>query len=757
MARFSFVNLESVHQLQRQIPGSPANVLAQLAPGEVVRGQVVRDLGSGLFALSIRGAEVVASSTSPLTSGQFLTLQVSTNSEGQPALHVVTAADGTIASVTGQAEATELDNGTQPDVVSLRIARDLGATKASRTPARTSVAPNAAAPEVSPSNADGVTRTAELLRPDGPVARLLAQRPDLAPRIEELLGRTLQRSEGLGAGIERLAGQVRQVLDSSPSELRPTLTADRSNLIGRILTPEALDQPESLARALADFLGRSARGLEGSIARLAEQAPTSQATGAGPAHLATANSAATESASVAAESMATRPGAIESTGRETTATDRLAGELRAFLGANARPLSETGKLELAQQFNQLVGARTQSLSTTGVGELSQQLRTLATSESDPVLASRLTRLADGLARIADQRPPLAETQTPRPTSPATAPPPGAPRATPTADQVPGVSRPPVESIPARSAEPVPVTAESTAGGLGRPLPAGLSAPTAPLAAGTTVTDPQATLPASTAAQQALANQGVAHEASARQAGRAAAGASETSLSARPDPGAAGPAERSVPPAEVVVTREIVQASFDGDLKGQLLQLRSHLEALSTRAPEAARSVGQAIEQANVLIDQVTAQQVRNVDGLNQFLYAELPMDPGSGIDEARLHVFYRRPSATPAGDDPDRFTVALFLDLTKLGEVLAVVTALEGGVNVAFTVESPAVERLLSEDSDSLRAALVAAGQTGATVTVRQAPAPQAERAVELDDIWNAFVETLPTEDDPGIRLDTEA
>jgi hypothetical protein len=205
---------------------------------------------------------------------------------------------------------------------------------------------------------------------------------------------------------------------------------------------------------------------------------------------------------------------------------------------------------------------------------------------------------------------------------------------------------------------------------------------------------------------------------------------------------------------------VVRGTFESDLKGQLLELRSQLVSIADRQSAQSASSQQAIARVDALLNQVTAQQVRNVEGLNQFLYAELPVDPRTGIGEARLQVFYRNQGSPAKPNNNDRFTVALFLNLTKLGDVLAVVSEVDKAVTVGFTVENPAARNLLSSQTDLLRTALVKSGHAGATVTVRAPAKPEGipTAAVHKDDeIWQSFLDAGPVSGDPGGRLDLEA
>ncbi|MFO0944555.1 MAG: flagellar hook-length control protein FliK [Planctomycetota bacterium] len=202
--------------------------------------------------------------------------------------------------------------------------------------------------------------------------------------------------------------------------------------------------------------------------------------------------------------------------------------------------------------------------------------------------------------------------------------------------------------------------------------------------------------------------------------------------------------------------QVIRGTFDGDLKGQLLELRTHLESLAANRQEVPQAIQQAITRVDSMLQQVTAQQVRNLQGLNQYLYAELPVDPRTGIQEARLQVFYRNQGSTPKTKDPDRFTVALFLNLSKLGDVSAVVSGVDRAVTVGFSVEDPKVASMLEGQSQLLRDSLVRSGHAGATVTVRHTTKEDVQRSGD-DPLWSQFLEIQPKDGDPGSRLNAEA
>lgn len=210
------------------------------------------------------------------------------------------------------------------------------------------------------------------------------------------------------------------------------------------------------------------------------------------------------------------------------------------------------------------------------------------------------------------------------------------------------------------------------------------------------------------------------------------------------------------------SKTLLQGVFDGDLKGQLLELRSQLAASAAPQAETPTATQQAIQRTDMLINQVTGQQLRNLDGLNQYLHVQLPMDPKTGIQDAHLQVFYRQQGgrAEMTAEEADRFTVALFLNMSKLGNVLATVTGVDGTVSIGFTVDSAATKKTLDLSTDELRSGLEAAGYDGAMITVREMAKPS--MPVETnpssdDELWDEFVAQTPLSSEAGARLDQEA
>lgn len=227
----------------------------------------------------------------------------------------------------------------------------------------------------------------------------------------------------------------------------------------------------------------------------------------------------------------------------------------------------------------------------------------------------------------------------------------------------------------------------------------------------------------------------------------------TRSSPNPDPNLGKEAAAVNVATRDTATRALSPA-VDRDLKANLLLTRGRLAAVAEQ-PAAAASIQPAISRADTAIDQITAQQIRNIEAQGQYLHVELPVDSKSGIGAARLQVLFRRDSpGKEAVNADDRFTVALYLSLTKLGSLLATITGTDGGVTVHFTVADEPIRDVLAGSADELRRALLAAGHSGATVTVRRLPARAAGAG---DPVLAAFLAQAPTEGDPGLHLNREA
>jgi hypothetical protein len=205
----------------------------------------------------------------------------------------------------------------------------------------------------------------------------------------------------------------------------------------------------------------------------------------------------------------------------------------------------------------------------------------------------------------------------------------------------------------------------------------------------------------------------------------------------------------------------VRGVLDGDLKWQLLELRGKLEAVAQEAPSP--TVTASIARTDRLIEQLTSQQLRNVDGLNQYLSVALPIDPKTGVSQAQLQAFYRRSpgGGAPSLDETSRFTVALFLQMTQLGDVLATVTGVEGTVSVSLTAENAEATDRLTRSLDELRSGLGEMGHASAMITVRQRPAVSEVEGdtggAGTEGLWGDFVEQVPMAVVAGQRLNREA
>ena len=619
MTRISLQTLDAVQQLQQRSlqQGQMGGALARLAPGQILRAEVVQNLGNGLFSLNIQGNQVVSASSTPLTVGQVLTLQVSTTDGGQPTMHVLTLAEGAVAATGGGNQAGVAENGQLADIVAQRQALGIDTPRVgaqAQSGVQTRGQPATAEPAVLTDLRALVGQVAEqsasetasrvdprlsgLLRSDGPVARLLTQRPDLAPRIEQLLTQLRQRPDGLGTGLDKLASELARLTRNVEPAQRPALAGAQTRLTSQILGRELFDQPKLLAQALGNRLEQLARGLEASVAR--------QLT----------------------------PNAAVPTGTATVAN-------------TAAPASSAPTVVV-------------------LGTLEGTSTVVTANTSTPGAVAAPDTAGAAAASVATE--------------------PGQPNVT------------------AQSASDArPIVATTTEGAAGKPADTALGAQ---MREG----EPSATPTAET---------------------RAAA-----------------------PPA---ASREVIQGTFDGDLKGQLLQLKTQLQDLAASQPRPDAAIQQAIARTDVLLDQVTAQQVHNLDGLNHYAHVELPVDPRSGIGEARLQVFYRKNQRSKGAEDSDRFTLALFLNMTRLGDVLAVVTVVDEAISVAFTVQDRQVERIMSHGAQSLRDALMEAGHSGATVTVRKAMPRPATEPSAADGLWREFIEPPPCEGESGYHLNTRA
>ncbi len=214
------------------------------------------------------------------------------------------------------------------------------------------------------------------------------------------------------------------------------------------------------------------------------------------------------------------------------------------------------------------------------------------------------------------------------------------------------------------------------------------------------------------------------------------------------------------PSKEATLPTTVRGVLDSDLKGQLLELRGRLESIAVDSPSPA--VSASIARTDRLIEQLASQQIRNVDGLNQYLSVALPIDPKTGVSQAQLQAFYRKGEGgrVPSLDDSSRFTVALFLQLSRLGDVLATVTGVEGTVSIALTAENSSAAEHLSRGLDELRLGLDQIGQDGAMITVRERPAldlSSLNGSTLSDDLWGDFIEPTLTPATAGSRLDREA
>lgn len=607
MSQISLQTLDAIVRLQQSTnpSGPPGGSVGRLHPGEILQAQVLRSLGNSLFELNIGGRGVVTSSATPLSVGQVLTLQVSANNQsaqgGPASLYVLTLTDQSVAAAAERPPVEGLENQAGSNLLAQRLLAETGSlvgrAAATASSAATSV-PQPPAPTVSTALSPEV---ATLLRSDGPVARLISDRPDLAPRIEQLLRQALSPRQGLGQGLDELVGVLARLVDRTGSTAGPPIQEAASRLARQVLSPELFEAPPNLASELAGRMAGFSKGPEALLSQFVEwlePAPTQAPT--------------------QAPTIPAAPVAVEA---------RIVGSLDAEAAPAAAPIAAPAAGESARA----VPLQEPSL------------------PPSPLAASDVGGAMDA-----------------------------------------ATSRTPVGTEPAAVA-------------------------------------PSGAAPAASS-QQALADVGTSDAASSRPA----------SLS-----------NLAVPP-------QIVRGALEGDLKSQLLDLRTRLESLAQQPGPAANAARAAAARTDVLLDQLAAQQIRNVDGLNQYMHVELPVDPKTGISEARMQVFFRKrgPGAATNAQD-DRFTVALFLNMSRLGDVLAVVTGVDKGVTVGFTVQNAGIRELLTGASDELRSALIEAGHAGATVTVRETAPKRPGTAAENDGTPSLIPGPGPGE--AGGRLDQRA
>lgn len=207
--------------------------------------------------------------------------------------------------------------------------------------------------------------------------------------------------------------------------------------------------------------------------------------------------------------------------------------------------------------------------------------------------------------------------------------------------------------------------------------------------------------------------------------------------------------------------KILVGEFAENLKNLLLELRGRLVQLAA-GPGQARdlaSIQQAAQITDGLLDQITAQQLHSVEGLNRYVHVEVPIDPRTGIDEARLQVFYRQGRGNSSDRDvADRFTVAIFLNLSRLGDVMATVTGVDRSLSVVFAATNKDTAELLESWTDELRRALLESGHDGVTVTVRHSTTrADKEGSTDDDSLWSEFMAMIPNCETTGSRIDRKA
>ncbi|QDU64833.1 Flagellar hook-length control protein FliK [Planctomycetes bacterium Pan216] len=712
MTRATLVNQDAVFQLTQRTDqtGRSNGALGRLQPGDIVRAVVTRTLGNGLFGVSIRGNEFVTSSGESLTPGQVLTLQVGDgSSRGTPGL----------VAEAGSPEARPQGAGLENEGIVDQQARRAVQGEQLRLPTSGRTGPilelrviddtSRAAPAAPTDEAASAPSTSPLVRPDGALDRLLARRPELAPRITELLNDFQNRPPGLGGQLRDLTGLISRVVQSNDPAGQTNLAESLGRLSSQLLQSQTLENPSELSRFLSDRLLPLARGLEGNVVRAT--------TGATVSNTSTAPtlSETTEGATNAARTVVAQPPIPEGT---SEAADR--GTLREAI-ADIRNQLATVREQLTAYASREPGTSApmqEALERVDLVrnllDMKAQLQDLSRNQQEPSTIVQQT-----LARVALARNALS-----------------------------GLSQ--ITTEARGSALPSSPGVQTTAAGLsGAPL--SRAAIDALTLANATATE---TRPLAQPADPQIVSADAQHA------------PPPESTEARPEQQAALATNRADTPtpggsatSSETSTARPESVAFQNDLKGQLLELRSSLQELAAHSsPSGGDTIREALAQTDQLVHQLTSQQVRNAEAPTHYQFVELPVDPRSGIDEARLHVFYRERGQAEPPSENDPFTVALFLNMTRLGDVLATLTSVGPAIAVSFAVENSEIESILGEQADDLRELLQQAGHQGATVTVRQKgrvtePTP----TEDLDDLWQAFLALVPDESDPGQRLNQEA
>jgi hypothetical protein len=261
-------------------PGSTAELGLKLAPGQVLRATVVRQLGDGLFALQTRVGLFPVASAERFAVGQRLTLEAGPADErGRPTLRIITSQEptGAVTPTLDPAGAEE-------------VARPTGGTSGANPAPRASADPDVDGP-------GGPWRSS------GPIAILLEGKPAVAARVRTLLadlaapaapaGTILTDAIRLaetrpGAGGESLVpsvpasivrGESAAVGKTAPTvaetgESTPSGSASAMELARSILSETDLADPVRLSDRLIDVVRSTAGSMERRFALLALQPPS---------------------------------------------------------------------------------------------------------------------------------------------------------------------------------------------------------------------------------------------------------------------------------------------------------------------------------------------------------------------------------------------------------------------------------------------------------------------------------------------------
>jgi hypothetical protein len=189
------------------------------------------------------------------------------------------------------------------------------------------------------------------------------------------------------------------------------------------------------------------------------------------------------------------------------------------------------------------------------------------------------------------------------------------------------------------------------------------------------------------------------------------------------------------------------ATLMQDVKGQLLELSQRLAQLPhTGADARSREVATMLEHVTRAVDALEFQQLSNQFALQEHQPLILPLvNPfASPTQTTQLIVQRDGGHAGQPSAEPERYTVALSLDLSALGALHMAATVHGAAVDVTFHVADPAVAACLRAAAPELRARLQELGlQAGVTCAVQQHVPQEGEgalpraltRAVRLVDV----------------------